>query len=386
MDLCSVSAWIGLRAFLLILSCICFWNMRKLFLEWHGISHRLAGVLHLSLLAVGTWTAAGTAYVDESSDHPTIQPKTFFWIFDLLLGCSGVLLTLTAARDFPHKYVANQSEGDYVQSGTLHQKAIVTQDEMIEHAFYQFLNLWQAMYLHTQYHCKERASNDHYYYNGIDIIWIQLALLWLVTAPWLFRGRVPVHSFSHNWKMYQQQKMGQTSLESSIRRTAATTATATDYALPSQPKRPLLLFSPEVIMYRIKKAQYIFYKHCILHGVNLAVVVVVVIPTSDVTALSSEIPYSFSWRIFWMLLNTSYVMEFFLQSLVKRRLLSHGSMLLLNQGLMTAATLGATVVLKYVPLWMVVVSIGLNFVHRHHDVVNTMGIATVMLGSKYLTG
>jgi hypothetical protein len=41
------------------------------------------------------------------------------------------MATWTAARDFPHKLVAMRP----VQSGDARQKAIVTQSEMLEHAF-----------------------------------------------------------------------------------------------------------------------------------------------------------------------------------------------------------------------------------------------------------
>jgi hypothetical protein len=340
MDQCGLVAWIALKAFLLGICCLCVWNIRKLFVQIHGIRHRVAGAIHLCLLLIGAFTARGydTNLYQSSTHHhhrhrqQQNQHSTslYFWMFDTLLGSSGIVLTLTAAHDFPHKYVVNQSEGDCVQSGTLHQEAIVTQDEMIEHAFYQALNLWQAMYLHTQHYVGDRGT-----------IWTRLGLLWLVTAPWLVRQRVPVHSFSHNWKLYRRQSW-------------------------SEEEK-----TTEVIMYKMKKAQYIFYKHCILHGVNISVVL-------NRQALS-QIPNSFAWRTFWMLLNTSYVMEFFLQSLVKRKMLHQATMLLLNQSLMIAASLGATIVLKYVPLWLVGVSMALNFGHRHHEVINTMGIAVVAL-------
>jgi hypothetical protein len=332
MEQCDVTAWIALNSFLLGISCLSVWNVRRLFVQTQGIRHRVSGAIHLSLLLLGAWTAAGSdeSMYESSTHHHQQQQFTLFsfWIFDILLGCSGIILTLTAAIEFPHKHVANQSEGDYVQSGTLHQKSMVTQGEMIEHAFYQVLNLWQAMYLHIQHYLRDRPC-----------IGTRLGLLWLVTAPWLIRNRVPVHSFSHNWKL--NRKSGREEKNT------------------------------EVIMYKIKKTQYIFYKHCILHGVNISVVLY--------PQALSQIPNSFGWRTFWMLLNTSYVMEFFLQSLVKRKLLHQSTMLLLNQSLMIAATLGATSVLKYVPLWLVGVSIALNFCHRHHEVTNTIGITIVAL-------
>jgi hypothetical protein len=346
---CTVAAGTILKAFLFAITCICVWNAGKLFLQMHGIRHRLAGAMHLGLLIVGAWTTTQSALDATTQAH---LPHSFFWTYDLLLGCSGVVLTLTAAHDFPHKYVVNHTEDDCVQSGTLHQQAMVTHDEMIEHAFYQALNLWQAMYLHTQYYLKDDKSS----------VGIQLVLLWLVTAPWLVRGRLPVHSFSHNWKLYEKQQQEQQKAQKKLSSMST--------------KQPPPQSSTEVTMYRIKKAQYIFYKHCILHGVNLAVAI------NDRTL--SDIPYSTAWRTFWILLNTSYVMEFFLQSLVKRHVLQQNTMLWFNQVLMVAASLGATVLLRHVPLWMVAISIVMNFGNRHHDVMNTMGIAVAILAWRHV--
>lgn len=93
----------------------------------------------------------------------------------------------------------------------------------------------------------------------------------------------------------------------------------------------------------------------------------------------------------------SYVMEFFLQSLVKRKtILRQSEMLWLQRWLMMSASVGATVV-----LWELVIisdeahgnrlllpiistaSLILNFTHRHHDVFNTMAIAGMITLSKF---
>ena len=94
------------------------------------------------------------------------------------------------------------------------------------------------------------------------------------------------------------------------------------------------------------------------------------------------IPYGIHWRIFWLLLNTSYVMEFFLQTLVKRKILSQGYMLVLQKILMLAASLSAIKVLfgsdgepAVVRPEICLLSLTLNFIHRHHEVLNTIGIA-----------
>jgi hypothetical protein len=69
------------------------------------------------------------------------------------------------------------------------------------------------------------------------------------------------------------------------------------------------------------------------------------------------------------------VMEFFLQTLVKRHIIHQSTMLLYNRVLMIASSLGAIVVLKYVPVYVVGISVLLNFTHRGHDVINTLLVA-----------
>lgn len=322
---CSTVSLVTFKAFLVGVISVCLWNVRRLFLEWHGVRHRLCGAIHLILLVVGA--------LGSDADNK----QQYYLVHDFILGVSGIVTTLTAAADFPHKLVSNDSEGQYVQSGTLHQKAIVTQVEMIEHSFYQGLNLCQAMYLHAMHHC--HASNAP--------IWVRFFLLWLVTAPWIFRSLFPVSSFSHNWKLHHERQ------NSSQR----------------QNNTHPVNISWELLMYKVKKAQYIFYKHCILHGINITVLLMPDAP--------ERIPLGRAWRIFWILLNASYVFEFFLQTLVKRSVINQTTMLLFNQLLMFAASLGALVVLKDVAIWIVSLSVAMNFLHRHHDVVNTVGIAIV---------
>ncbi|KAL3914140.1 MAG: hypothetical protein SGARI_000284 [Bacillariaceae sp.] len=247
---------------------------------------------------------------------------------------SGIVTTLTAAADFPHRYVSNDNDGTHLQSGTLHEKAIVTNAEMVEHAFYQGLNLVQAMYLHAMHH-----FNDTH-------VSIQFVMLWLVTSPWLFRSLVPVSSFSHNWKLHQEKQRRNKQNEN--------TQNNKDFQ--------------ELLMYKVKKSQYIFYKHFILHGINLSVLLY--------ADARQRIPLGPPWRVFWVLLNLSYVAEFFLQTLVKKKMLRQRTMLLCNQVLMVAASLGALTVLKDVSIPVALTSVALNFANRHHDVLNTMGIAT----------
>lgn len=326
-------ATIGAKVFLLWMVLFAIYNATKVFLRVHGWRHRLAGAVHLLWLFVGAWT------INLTSDKEVSRFSIF--CYDVLLGIFGTVATLTAARDFPHKLVSNVVG----QSGTLHQKAIVTQAEMIEHSFYQALNLWQAIYLHAL----------HYFASSHKKPVINLVLLFLVTIPWLFRHLLPVHSFSHNWKLYLKHKDSNTK-KSKIRNTTET-SNAENWEKKTTANEDM-----EVFLYRIKKWQYVFYKHVILHGVNISLAV-----SPNCLIQDSAIPYSPSWRVFWVLLNTSYVMEFFLQSMVKACVLSQSAMLWLQRFLMTISSLSALGVLRHVHVWICCSSLILNFVHRHRD-------------------
>lgn len=196
---------------------------------------------------------------------------------------------------------------------------------MIEHSFYQGLNLIQIVYLHC-----------------IDA---QISLPWrvgsalIVTTPWLVRGYFPINKFSDNYKNVHD----------------ATTLIG--------------------ILYRTKKYQYVFYKHFLLHGLNISV------------ALSGEaLARHRNFRPYWMLLNTSYVMEFFLQTLVKKGRLRQGTMLALQQLLMLPSTLAALVVLRSVDPLLASASLALNFVRRKRDVSNTAGLLAAALTYRRLVG
>jgi hypothetical protein len=298
------SLW-GLRLFLLWVSVIALRNTAPLFLAPHGRSHRLAGGLHFLLIILGVCTC----------NIDTLSPWHLF-LYDVSLGCLGTVTTLTAANDFPHKFVKN-AEG---QSGSLSDRAIVTQAEMMEHSFYQLLNLIQVIFLHGL----------AFWGSRMPLVY-RFGALVLATSPWTIRRYFPVHSFSSNW-------------------TRTPTARRTD---------------TEVLLYMIKKSQYIFYKHFVLHGLNISF------------ALNpSHLPWTRSWRIFWLHLNVSYVMEFFLQSLVKRKMLRQREMLLLQRLLITSATLASiTPIFGHVRLDLCVASLLLNFVNRYHDLVNTILVA-----------
>jgi hypothetical protein len=299
---------VGLKIFFLVVVSLSLRYGGILFLDPHGWRHRISGAMHLS------WLVYGCLCITSQ-----VQGSRQAFLYDVVLGCFGLTATLTAARDFPHRYVHNAVG----QSGTLSEQAMVTQGEMIEHAFYQFLNIWQALFLHLI------AWNPQW------SDWQRWITLWCVTSPWYVRSHFPVNSFSQNWKN-----------------------------APSEKQSDL-----ETLLYRIKKGQYLFYKHVVLHGVNLAICIQ---PSSLVTTKP--------WRIFWLCLNTAYVMEFFLQSLVRRKVVSQPAMLWLNRLLMAVSSLAAVPAIVGTVRWeLCLFSLVLNFCHRHHEVLNTMCLASAVL-------
>ena len=385
-------------------------SFHHLFFESRGWSHRLFGAIHLGLLTLG----AGFCWIEATEINGNIvilsalsrlwssnKENAALW-FDVLLGCSGVATTLTAAKDFPHRLVRNKPG----RSGSLHQEAIVTQAEMIEHSFYQGLNLIQALYLHALYRLtvhfsKVYGSNTSAIQKvmesstTIPISWVMMGsrvfCLWLVTAPWLLRNRFPIHGFSQNWSKGSRTRAKETTEETITKKSINTHSEQQSGAKTSS--SDVGLGDGEIILYRIKKAQYLFYKHVILHGLNISVALSTSGPSFFSLFRGEEasttnhsyhlaIPYGIHWRIFWLLLNTSYVMEFFLQTLVKRKILSQSYMLVLQKILMLAASLSAIKVLfgsdgepAVVRPEICLLSLLLNFIHRHHDVLNTIGIA-----------
>jgi len=338
---------IGLAVFLLLVVVIAMSHGKILFFSTHGWSHRVAGAFLLTWLVYGIVQIILQQQQKYNDDNILYQQELAQrWLFyDTILGFLGITTTLTAARDFPHKYVQN-AKG---QSGSLSQKALVTQREMVEHSFYQALNLLQAWYLHYLSTTSTTASG----------FWHPWLALWLVTSPWLVRGYFPVHSFSHNWNV-----------------------------TPEHQRTP-----QETVLYRIKKGQYLFYKHVLLHGLNISMALQQVLNSpSQSTATSSTtiMTTTLSWRIYWLALNTSYVMEFFLQTMVRRRVLSVAGMFGLQQLLMATSSIAAIMILFFASVEeggttivrpaICFVSLVLNLIHRHHDVLNVLVTAGIFYG------
>jgi hypothetical protein len=291
----QVLSLVGLSIFFLSVVATASSHAKSLFFSLQGWSHRLAGAALLTWLIFGVIQIIVLIQSTEkdndtfSASASTKNNSQFWWLYDTVLGLLGVTTTLTAARDFPHKYVQN-AKG---QSGSLSTKALVTQAEMIEHSFYQALNLLQAWFLHfvssqqQQYASSTATDEDGTAVNTFNyFVWPTWVALGLVTSPWFVRHYFPVHSFSDNWNV-----------------------------TPAHQRT-----TQEVILYRIKKGQYLFYKHVLLHGLNISVALryqqSTLQPTHPSSLLSSVLTRP-SWRLYWLALNTSYVMEFFLQTMVR---------------------------------------------------------------------
>ena len=237
--------------------------------------------------------------------------------YDVVLGCLGVLLSLSAAFDFQHKNIKNFA------SGTLDEHATVTYDEMIEHSFYQILNLIQAIFLHS--------------FGWQPDIPIRIILLVLVTSPWLIRHKFPINKFSANYNKID-------------------------------PRSNFLIR----FLYRTKKYQYLFYKHFLLHGLNISLTI-----TGEYITNNSD------FRLYWLLLNISYVMEFFLQTLVKKKYMSQRNLYFMQFLLMSASTYAAIKVLQKVDIFVSICSFLLNFIHRKHDMINTIVLLLIAFIFKY---
>ena len=109
-----------------------------------------------------------------------------------------------------------------------------------------------------------------------------------------------------------------------------------------------------------------FYKHVLLHGLNICAAL-----------RGAGWASSRRFRLYWVLLNAAYVLEFFLQTLVRRRALTQRRMLQMNGLLMLASTLPALSVLRGVDGWVAAASAALNYGRRGHDVSNTVGLLAV---------
>lgn len=368
---------LGLKLFFaLLLVCLLSNNKIgpvKLFTNHHGRAHRLAGLFHLIWLLVGAFYVvvdnSNNSNDDDDGNNLLELRHIKCLVYDFILGISGIITTLSAASSFPHRHVINRSG----ESGTLSSMAMVTQSEMIEHSFYQGLNLWQAMYLHliTCRDHEHRLLNNSKSASSSLFAW-RFLMLFAVTLPWAVRKRFPVNSFSANWRKNNENVKNKKKDDKNRIKLGT-----------EKESKSLWLINA---MYRFKKWQYIFYKHTILHGLNVSVAVV----SSNRWQQGVALTLTSQWRIFYLLLNTSYVMEFFLQSLVRRGVLAQRFMMALNVLLMTSSSLAAmdSNVLGQVRIEAALLSLLFNFSNRGHDILNTMAtfvLVQFMIQNNFIT-
>ena len=233
---------------------------------------------------------------------------------DATLFVSGLALTLTAHRDFAkaHEHAERRQLG--VRSGVLHAKTAVTGAEMLEHAFYHVVNGFQIAYVHC-------VAQPWFARASVET---RAAACLLATSAWTARGRFPINSFSNNYRD------GMRDFES--------------------------------CMYRVKKWQYVLYKTVLLHGLNVSLAMRPV----DLISLQE-------FRSYWFCLNAAYVLEFFLQTLVKRKYLRQRTMLVLNLALMLISTLAVVPVLRIaVEPHAAAMMFALNFLNRKRELENVV--------------
>ena len=287
--LISICCFFGVLFFFVTKNC-------KMFFKPIGKLHALNGFIALVLLVYG--------FADVFINKQTHMA------YHVLLGVVLTFLPITAL-EFGHEKVDN------VASGSLDPHATISRSEMLEHVFYQMLNLVNILYYH---------SIPHVEYSSIYM------LCFLSSGIWVFRDFFPVNRFSDNYTKIDPK--------------------STDWIR---------------LLYRMKKWQYVFLKHFLQFGLNLSIAIMA-------TNYRPHMIYSLEFRWFWMFLNTSFVMEFFLQTMVKKGYLQQKMMLELNFLLMICSSITAVFLMHKFVFWQAgLASLVLNFVNRKHDTLN-MGI------------
>lgn len=299
----------------------------EIFTGRHGRLHRLLGAGQLLWLAIGVLDVVNGDFPTSGSVYGNDQKKRL--AYDLILAILGCSLTISAASSFGSRRISNQNRA----SGALDKDATITRAEMTEHLYYQLLNGLQIVYFHALP------------WVGTNNLPARLGLLALVTLPWLLRPLFPVNSFSANWT--------------------------------SSPE-PWNLVST---LYRIKKLQYVLYKAALLHGLNITAALYPTLSSQlpGPQPINQSLPQARVFRLYWICLNAAYVLEFFLQTLVKRKALEQGPMLFLNSILVLASMLAALPVILLVRPEAALLSLGMNWVNRKRDVVNVAGTTAGML-------
>ena len=308
--------------------------------------HRLAGLMHLLVLASGGALLLRRHYVTTHHHHQQHhyhhrakknakeeeEEALFFWVvaYDVLLALSGIRVTSSALSDFGRLHSRVRDEmSDAKSSGVLHETKTVATSEMKEHLFYQRLNLVQILYLHF---CDAWEEDD-----GLCIVAKATGLALATTLGWASRKRYPVNSFSKNYSGGGGKGENGGTFD-----------------------------SLENFLYRAKKWQYVFYKTCLLHGLNVSAAIGFGRSRSDRSSTSGTF-----FQLYWLCLNASYVMEFFLQTLVKKKYGAQSNVLFMNQFLMLVSSFSALpIVMNRVHPIAFLAAFALNFLNRKKELTN----------------
>lgn len=313
-------------------------NARRMFGPRYARRHRAAGAAYLALLLVGALDLVSTVVQDPVPPWlPLPAPLSLSsrFAYDVALGVGGTILTLTAAQDF--KGAHDERRVRNIASGALDEDQTVTREEMLEHAFYQLLNLAQALFLHASVRFRAPSSSR-------AAAATRAMALAAVTAPWLLRDAFPVNRFSHNYTRPGRDPRGVTSR-----------------------------------MYRAKKWQYVALKHALQHGLNVSVAVCARSSSRSATGLMR----SPRFRTHWLAMNAAFVLEFFTQTLVKRGYLSQRKHLAANLWLMCAASAAAAAGLRDASArpHLAVASAALNFARPGREMANVALVAAMSVAT-----
>ena len=288
--------------------------------------------MHLLVLASGGALLLRRHYVTTHHHHHHQQHHYHFWVvaYDVLLALSGIRVTSSALSDFGRLHSRVRDEmSDAKSSGVLHETKTVATSEMKEHLFYQRLNLVQILYLHF---CDAWEEDD-----GLCIVAKATGLALATTLGWASRKRYPVNSFSKNYSGGGGKGENGGTFD-----------------------------SLENFLYRAKKWQYVFYKTCLLHGLNVSAAIGFGRSRSDRSSTSGTF-----FQLYWLCLNASYVMEFFLQTLVKKKYGAQSNVLFMNQFLMLVSSFSALpIVMNRVHPIAFLAAFALNFLNRKKELTN----------------
>ena len=202
------------------------------------------------------------------------------------------------------------------------------------------------------------------------------------------RYKFPVNSFSANYTVEGRDRWALTSVLYRLKKYQCVVLMVVHSCRNSQE----LLWSVAFL------SRYVLYKHALFFGLNITAA------TLGARGITTKryfelwvIQYHcvISWHDrclivecgrYWLCLNCSYVMEFFLQTLVKRGYATQRWLMVMQHLLMSISTVTALQVLWYhVELRLAAVSIFLNFSNRGHEGINMVVLAGVgFLLAKYL--